>query len=94
MAFALYDEDGYIQNVGTISGYALMAGFVERISSDNVSSPLTDLFEHGYTVDTEDAAEEAGMIMGLVQDGDIRHTLSDLKEGLSKAKGIAIISEA
>lgn len=87
MGFYLYDEDGYVDDLGTTKGTNDLLVYLRGLDIPGLKKFLTE----GWDLVPEALAEELEEVNAPA--GEIRDTLEALKENLYKCKGIAIISD-
>lgn len=87
MGFYLYDEDGYVDDLGTNKGVDDLFTYLRGLEIPGLKKFLYE----GWDLVPEALAEELEEVNPPV--GEIKETLEALKENLYKCKGIAIISD-
>ena len=89
MSYAIYGEDGYVDDFCTSVGLMEMAGFIERTPG----LPDLKLFmEKGYTTEPEKCSQEIDFIIEQAPK-EVRSSLQHLFDSLQKVNEVAIISQ-
>ncbi len=87
MGYYLYDEDGYVADVGTTKGLDDMFTYLRGLDL-----PGLDAFiENGWDLVPEALAEELEVLDPPA--GEVKDTIDDLVVNLRKCKGMAIVSD-
>lgn len=90
MSYILVDQNGYVNDVGSVTGYADMYKFVKT----QTGIPYLQKFmETGETTNQDAVVDDIASIISRVTDANIRLTLLNLAVSLKKADGIAIVTE-
>lgn len=90
MGYHLYSEEDFVCDVGSINGYDSMVTFVKTFAN---KPNLIGFLTKGTTRDIKETIDEITSIIPRTSSVSIKNTLESLKDGLSKVKEIAIISE-
>jgi hypothetical protein len=91
MGYCLYSEDGYVQDVATISGWSDLCRFAEAKGGRAIKAFVIK----GETVNIQAVLKDIDALVPRTKDPDVKIVLQGLKKGLSKIrrKEIAIISQ-
>lgn len=87
MGFYLYDEEGYVDDLGTTKGVNDLLTYLRGL---NISG-LKKFIEQGWDLVPEALAEELEEVNPPA--GEVKDTLEILKGNLYRCRGIAIISD-
>ena len=87
MGFYLYDENGYVDDLGTTKGVYDLMTYLKGLDIEG----LKRFIEEGWDIVPEALAEELEAVDPPA--GEVKDTLDILRENLYKCKGIAIISD-
>lgn len=90
MGYHLYSENDFVCDVGSVNGYSQLVEFVNTFSG---KQSLKLFFKYGATRKVEDTIKDIDTLIPATTNITLKKTLETLKDGLSKVKEIAIISE-
>lgn len=89
MTYAIFSEQGYIDEMCTFLGLEQLAGFIDK----QPGLPDLKLFmEQGYSTEPEKCIAEIDFIMDKAS-GEVQHTLQHLLDSLKKISEVVIISQ-
>lgn len=90
MSYSLFGDQGHIGQIASVGGMNDLLDFVTRV---RVWGPLSTFLDVGGTSDVKGVIDEITQFTPYATDPNVKDTLLNLKEMLSKVKGTAIISD-
>ena len=89
MSYALYSENGFVDDVATIGGWWVLIQEVAKVRS---SGPLRKFLDDGRTTKIKEVLSDIDFVLPEIKDANTKRVLEGLKAGLQKVKEVAIIS--
>lgn len=90
MSYTLFDKRGPVHYIGSIGGMNDLLDFVAKLRT---SGPLKEFLDGGETRDMQGVIGEITALIPNCSDPSVKTTLLELKKGLAKSRGVAIISD-
>jgi hypothetical protein len=90
VSYSLFDKRGEVQYLGSIGGMNDLLDFVEK---HRTSGPLKEFLDLGETRDMQGVIGEITALIPYCRNRGMKIMLLELKKGLARSKGVAIISD-
>ncbi len=90
MSYSLFGNQGHIQPIASVGGMNDLLDFVERL---RVFGPLKEFLDYGETSNVKGVIDEITVFLPYCSNPGVKSTLLELKQGLEKVQGTAVISE-
>jgi hypothetical protein len=90
VSYTLFDKRGPVHYIGSIGG---MNDLLDFVAEQHASGPLKEFLDAGETRDMQGVIRDITALIPHCSNPSIRATLLQLKKGMAKSKGVAIISD-
>lgn len=90
MSYTLFDKRGPVHYIGSIGG---MKGLLDFVAKQRTSGPLKEFLDRGETRDMQGVIGEITALIPYCRNRGMKIMLLELKKGLARSKGVAIISD-
>jgi hypothetical protein len=90
VSYTLFDKRGPVHYIGSIGG---MNDLLDFVAKQRTSGPLKEFLDRGKTRDMQGVIGEITALIPYCNNASVKITLLELKGGLAKSKGVAIISD-
>lgn len=90
MSYTLFDKRGPVHYIGSIGG---MNDLLDFVLKQRTAGPLKEFFDRGETHDMQGVIGEITALIPYCSNPSVKIRLRELKKGLAKSKGVAIISD-
>lgn len=90
MTYVMYDAAGTLGDIASIQGYRALSLTVRSLKA---AGPIIDFLDDGNTTDMQGVITDIDNIMPRISNSEVKSTLQNLRDKLSKAEEIAIVSQ-